>query len=130
MTTIHYENLQFVVENENLMFRLREPNLNLVVSYLRTDGSTMDEYSLYRFEWKDDQWLVHVNIPLLEKQIEYAIELYTENLGSKEAEGVPMDDLVYRTIRDLCEAHEALETHQCEETLRAPQHPPSSGDVS
>ena len=114
MTTIHYENFQFVVEDENLMFRLREPNLNLVVSYLRTDGATMDEYSLYRFEWKDDQWLVHVNIPLLEKQIEDAIELYTENLGLEEAEGVPMDDLVYRTIRDLCEAHAALETHQCE----------------
>ena len=114
MTTIHYENFQFVVEDENLMFRLREPNLNLVVSYLRTDGSTMDEYSLYRFEWKDDQWLVHVNIPLLEKQIEDAIELYTENLGLEEAEGVPMDDLVYRTIRDLCEAHEMPETHQCE----------------
>ncbi len=114
MTTIHYENFQFVVEDENLMFRLREPNLNLVVSYLRTDGSTMDEYSLYQFEWKDDQWLVHVNIPLLEKQIEHAIELYTENLGLEEAKSVPMDDLVYRTIRDLCEAHEALETHQCE----------------
>ena len=116
MTTIHYENFQFVVEEENLMFRLREPNLNLVVSYLRTDGSTMDEYSLYRFEWKDDQWLVHVNIPLLDKQIEYAIELYTENLGLEEAKGVPMDDLVYRTIRDLCDAHEMLKTHQCEET--------------
>ena len=115
MTTIHYENFQFVVEDENLMFRLREPNLNLVVSYLRTDGSTMDEYSLYRFEWKDDQWLVHVNIPLLEKQIEYAIELYTENLGLEEAKQVPLDDLLYCTVSDICEILEALEAHQCEE---------------
>ena len=96
------------------MFRLREPNLDVVVSYLRSDGSDMDEYALYRLDWEDDQWLVHVNIPLLEKQIEYAIELYTENLGLEEPKGVPMDDLVYRTIPDLCEAHEALETHQCE----------------
>ena len=122
MTTIHYENFQFVVEEENLMFRLREPNLNLVVSYLRTDGSTMDEYSLYRFEWKDDQGLLHVNIPLLNKKIETAIELYSENLGVEKAKQVPLDDLLYCTVSDICELLEALEAHQCEEH-RCEEHP-------
>ena len=117
MTTIHYENFQFVVEDENLMFRLREPNLNLVVSYLRTDCSTMDEYSLYRLDWKDDQWLVHVNIPLLNKKIETAIELYSENLGVEEAKGVPLEDLLFCTLSDITELLEALETHPCEGDL-------------
>ena len=115
MTTIHYENFQFVVEEENLMFRLREPNLNLVVSYLRTDGSTMDEYRLYWLDWKDDQWLVHVNTPLLNKKIETAIELYSENLGVEKAKQVPLDDLLYCTVSDICELLEALDAHQCEE---------------
>ena len=114
MSPIHFESFEFLVEDETLMFRLREPDLNIVVSYLRSDGSDMDEYALYRLDWKDDQWLVHVNIPLLNKKVETAIELYSENLGVEEARGVPLEDLLFCTLSDITELLEALEAHQCE----------------
>lgn len=114
MTPIHFESFEFLVEDETLMFRLREPDLNVVVSYLRSDGSDMDEYALYRLDWKDDQWLVHVNIPLLNKKVETAIELYSENLGVEEASGVPLEDLLFCTLSDITELLGALDAHQCE----------------
>jgi hypothetical protein len=122
MNPIHHENVEFHLEDDTLTIRLGDPNLNVVVRYLQSDGSDMDEYRLYWLDWKDDQWLVHVNTPLLNKKIETAIELYSENLGVEKAKQVPLDDLLYCTVSDICEILEALEAHQCEEH-RCEEHP-------
>lgn len=115
MNPVHHENVEFHLEDDTLTIRLGDPNLNVVVRYLQSDGSDMDEYRLYWLDCKDDQWLVHVNTPLLNKKIETAIELYSENLGVEKAKQVPLDDLLYCTVSDICELLEAFEAHQCEE---------------
>jgi len=80
----------------------------------------MDEYALYRLDWKDDQWLAHVNIPLLNKKFETEIELYSEVLGVEEAKGVPLKDPLFCTLSDITEL---LEAHHCEEHTRPPRQP-------
>ena len=115
MTPIHHENVEFDLEDDTLTIRLGDPNLNVVVRYLQSDGSDMDEYRLYRLDWKDDQWLVHVNTPLLNKKIETAIELYSEDLGADKAKQVSLEDLLFCTVSDICELLEAVEAHQREE---------------
>lgn len=112
MTTIHYGNFRFCVEDTDVLLRLREPDLNMLVTYLKADEKTTGEDVLYKFEYLDNQWFVIVNYPLLQEQIENAVEIYAEERGFDEARYIPMENLVYCTLRDLCEA---IDPHECEE---------------
>ena len=113
MTTIHYGNLRFCVEDTDVLLRLREPDLNMLVTYLKADEKTTGEDVLYKFDYLDNQWFVIVNYPLLQEQIENAVEIYADELGFEEARYIPMENLVYCTLRDLCEA---IDPHECEES--------------
>lgn len=50
MTTIHYGNLRFCVEDTDVLLRLREPDLNMLVTYLKADERTTDTDVLYKFD--------------------------------------------------------------------------------
>ena len=83
---------------------------------------------LYKFDYLDNQWFVIVNYPLLQEQIGNAVEIYAEERGFEEARYIPMENLVYCTLRDLCEAIEptrvrvvgiiTTEAEICEVSLR------------
>ncbi|MFM7083374.1 MAG: hypothetical protein ACKOYI_15730 [Actinomycetota bacterium] len=113
MTTIHYGNFRFNVEDTDVLLRLQEPDLDMRVTYLKSDAKTTGEDVLYKFEYLDNQWFVIVNYPLLQEQIANAVEIYAEEHGFEAARYIPMENLVYCTLRDLCEA---IESHKCEES--------------
>jgi hypothetical protein len=113
MTTIHHNGFEIIVEEGDILLRLQEPNSGITVNYLRDDGTVMDENVLYQFAWSDNQWFVIVNYPLLMDQINNAVELYAEEHGVEAAVGIPIDNLVHCTLRDLCEAMELIHCEDC-----------------
>lgn len=113
MTTIHYGNFRFNVEDTDVLLRLKEPDLDMRVTYLRADAKTTGEDVLNKFEYLDNQWFVIVNHPLLREQIANAVGLYAEEHGFEAARYIPMENLVYCTLRDLCEV---IESHECDES--------------
>ena len=118
MVTILYGNLRFESEDTDEFFRLRESDLCFVITYLAADERTTGKDVLYTINGYDDQWYVIVNFPVLLEQVKNAVEIYAEEHGEEAARYIPVENLLYCTLRDLFEdiAMHSCEEHACEES--------------
>ena len=118
MVIIDYGNLRFKSEDTDEFFRLREPDLNFLITYVAADERMTGKDVLYTIEELDDQWYVIVNLPSLLEQVENAVEIYAEERGEAAARYIPVENLLHCTLRDLFEdiAMHGCEGHACEES--------------
>ena len=118
MVIIDYGNLRFESEDSDEFFRLRETDLNFLITYIAADEQATGKDVLYTIDGYDDQWYVIVNFPFLLEQVENAVEIYAEERGEAAARYVPVENLLHCTLRDLFEdiAMHVCEEHVCEES--------------
>jgi len=118
MVIIDYGNLRFKSEDTDEFFRLREPDLNFLITYIAADEQATGKDVLYTIDGYDDQWYVIVNFPLLLEQVENAVEIYAEERGEAAARYIPVENLLHCTLRDLFEdiATHSCGEHVCDET--------------
>jgi hypothetical protein len=100
---INFDSLQPDTKDPGVLFRVTEPDLNLVITYLVSDGRTFDEDVLYNIEQIDDQWFVIVNNPLLESQVESSINNHGDEYGIDMAKTLPSLNLVYFSMEEIVE---------------------------
>ena len=65
---LNFERFECDTEDPNVLFRMIERNVELVVTYIATDGTTMDDdvfYEIHEIAQMDDQLFVLVNRPLV-----------------------------------------------------------------
>ena len=103
---LNFEQLEYDTEDSNVLCRIIERNLDLVVTYLATDGRSMDENVLYEIELMDDQWFVIVNYPLLEAEVETIII----NHPDRYSDNSKLDPILHLLHSSVCEI-----SRQCRE---------------
>ena len=75
---LNFERLECDTEDPNVLFRMIERNVDLVVTYVATDGKTMDDDVLYEIAQTLDHFLVFVNVPLVEADLATAMIDHSE----------------------------------------------------
>ena len=73
---LNSEQFEFDTEDPNVLFRIIERSLDLIITYLATDGTTMGDdvlYEIYEIAQMENQLFVFVNRPLVEAELATAL---------------------------------------------------------
>jgi hypothetical protein len=73
---LNFERFVCNTDDPDVLFRMIERNLDLVITYIATDGKTMDDdvlYEIHKIAQMDDQLFVLVNRPLVEAELATAM---------------------------------------------------------
>ena len=70
---LNFERFECDTEDPNVLFRMIERNVDLVITYIATDGTTMDDDVFYEIAQIQDHFLVFVNVPLVEADLATAM---------------------------------------------------------
>lgn len=101
------DNYEFVLIDTNVVARVKEPNLDLVITILRTDGATLAADQRYELVQQDDHWFVLLNSPLIEAQTGRFVEANYTEVGEDLARALPVQMAICAALEEFCERYTA-----------------------
>jgi hypothetical protein len=101
------DNYEFVLIDTDVVAKVKEPNLDLVITVLRTDGTTLAADQRYELLQQDDQWFVLLNSPLIKEQTGRFVEENAAEVGEDLARALPVQMAICAALEEFCERYTA-----------------------
>jgi hypothetical protein len=101
------DNYEFVLIDTDVVARVKEPRLDLVITVLRTDGATLAANQRYELLQQDDQWFVLLNSPLIKAQTGRFVEENAAEVGEDLARALPVQMAICAALEEFCERYTA-----------------------
>lgn len=100
-------NYEFVLIDTDVVARVKEPNLDLVITVLRTDGTTLAADQRYELLQQDDQWFVLLNSPLIKEQTGRFVQENAAEVGENLARALPVQMAICAALEEFCKRYTA-----------------------
>lgn len=94
-------NFQFVNEDPDVLMRIKNPRYDTEITFLTSDGKTMNGDQLYRVDQMGDQWFVIINKPLLDEKINTSILNNAEEYGMELAQFLPLSFIMHGALEEI-----------------------------
>lgn len=98
-------NFQFVNEDPDVLMRIKNPRYDSEITFLTSDGKTMNSEQLYRVDQMGDQWFVVINSPLLEEKINTSILNNAEEYGMELARFLPLSFIMHGALEEIMDRY-------------------------
>lgn len=106
MDLSNINNFEFVNEEPDVLMRLKNPESGEEITFITSDGKTMQEEELYRVDNMGDQWFVVINNPLLQDKINKSIEHNAEEYGMNLSRFLPLSFVIQSALNEIAEVLE------------------------
>ena len=106
MDLFNTNNYQFVNEEPDVLLRVKNPRFDTEITFITSDGATMEEGQLYRIDNMGDLWFVVINNPLLQEKINLSIENNAEEYGMQFARQLPLSFVLQMALEEIVELSE------------------------
>lgn len=105
-------NYHFVTDEPDVLLRIKNPRFDTEITFITSDGATMEVDQLYRIDNMGDLWFVIINNPLLQENINRSIEKKCRGVRHAIRRStptvLPAPDGTWRDHRDVRSARRAM----------------------
>jgi len=106
MDLFNTNNYQFVNEEPDVLLRVKNPRFDTEITFITSDGATMEEDQLYRIDNMGDLWFVVINNPLLQEKINLSVENNAVEYGMQFARQLPLSFVLQMALEEIVELSE------------------------
>ena len=106
MELFNTNNYHFVTDEPDVLLRIKNPRFDTEITFITSDGATMEVDQLYRIDNMGDLWFVIINNPLLQENINRSIENNAEEYGMQFAGQLPLSFLLQMALEEIVEMSE------------------------
>jgi len=106
MDLFNTNNYQFVNEEPDVLLRVKNPRFDTEITFITSDGATMEEDQLYRIDNMGDLWFVVINNPLLQEKINLSVENNAVEYGMQFARQLPLSFVLQMALEEIVEMSE------------------------
>lgn len=105
MDIFDINNFQFVSDDPDVLMRIKNPRYDSEITFLTTNGKTMDSDQLWRIDQIGVQWFVIINTPLFDKKIAESIQKNGDEYGIELAQFLPMSFIMHGALEEIVDKY-------------------------